>query len=164
MRIPGAAEGGPRPGVDGLFHRPDEFAPRVRVVRRIDDVEAADEVGDAARLGPGRGDRQQDAVPERDVGRRGAGLELAQVLVLGNGDGRVRERRASDLAEVELEHDGLEAELAGRPFRHPDLDAVPLAVIEGQREDPVVSFQRPIQGRRGIDASGEQDDAGFHGF
>src|SRR5512143_253268 len=65
----GAAKGRLRAGLDGLLHGPDKTPGRVRIVGRILDVKAADELPDPARLGPGGGQGQEDAVAERDVGR-----------------------------------------------------------------------------------------------
>ena len=157
------AAGRRRPHIEGPLHGPDEGRRRIRVVRRIDDVEADDEVAQAARFGPGRGEGDEDAVAEGDIGRRGARAGQNETLGAGEGDAPVGQGRPADLTQVDLEQGEGQTEPADQPSGEPRLDEVALAVIEGQRPDQSVMAEGPIQGRRRIDPAGEKDDARSHG-
>ena len=60
--------------VDRGLHLSGERRGGVRVVGAVDGVEAGHQAEAAVRFAEGGGQRQEDAVAERDIGRRRAGL------------------------------------------------------------------------------------------
>ena len=115
-------------------------------------------------FGPGRGEGQQDPVPEGHVGRGGPGLSSPRLSDRGTGIDRSVRAEPPIWARSTFSTRGSRPRRRVRRFGHPHLHPVPLAVIEGEREDPVVPGERPVESRRGIDSAGKQDDAGFHGL
>jgi hypothetical protein len=80
---------------------------------------------------------------------------------VGHGNRAVGQRRAAQLAEVELQH-----AMRGRPQRRRDacrrlqLGAVALAVIERQAVAGKALLARQGKDRGGIEAAGKKDDCG----
>ena len=83
-----------------LLHGGQPLGPAVGVARRVEHVDADDDLGRACDLGHGDRVGEEDRVARRDVGDGDAAADLRLVRPLGTGDVR-GQGRAADGAQVE---------------------------------------------------------------
>ena len=153
-----ALPAGPGAEVDGPLHSSDKGSGRIRIVRGVEDIEPADDIGEAPRFGPGGGQRQENSVPEGDIGLRNALGDIRDAPECGNGKGGFGQGRAPDLAEVHFEDRMGNTQSPGQSAAQGQLRFVTLAVIKAERADLFIGVSRPVESRRRIDPTGIQDD------
>src|SRR5450759_1645481 len=136
----------------------EELGAAVGVAGIVERIRADDDLRRAPRLGKGEGEGEEERVSRGHV--RHGDPRLPERL-LRNADRAVRQRRTAERAEGRDRDHAVRgnAVVPRESARRLQLDAVALAVVEGERVDGPAPARRERETRRRVETAGEEHDA-----